>query len=66
MPLPTGLKESNQERVEGDGVTPLAGGHVVSCLRAQDVKEHAKSLKRVTVSHHWLEDVLYQVSAYRM
>ncbi len=44
MRPPTGCEESNKELVEDDGVTPLAGGHAVLCLRLLDVKGPTKSL----------------------
>ncbi len=44
MPPPTGCEESNETLVEDDGVMPLAGGHVVPCLRLLDVKHPTQSL----------------------
>ena len=52
--------------VEGNGVTPLAEGHVMSCLRSLDVRDPTKNLGKMTVSHHWLEDMLCHASAYWM
>ena len=53
MPPPIGCKGSNKELVEDDGITPLAGGHVASCLRMLlDAKGPRKSLRKTTVSHH--------------
>ncbi len=66
MPPPIGCEESNKGLVEDGGVTPLDGGHVVSCLRRWDVKDPAESSWNTMVSHHWLEDMLYRASAYRM
>ncbi len=44
MPPPSGCEESNKELVEDDGVTPLAGGHVVLYLLLLDVRDPTKSL----------------------
>ena len=44
MPPPSGCEESNKEHVEEDGVTQLAGGHVVSCLHLLDIKDPPKHL----------------------
>ncbi len=43
MPPPIGCEKSNKELVENDGVTPLAGGHVVSRLGLLDVERPTKS-----------------------
>ena len=51
MPPPIGCEGSNKELVEDDGITPWAGGHVVSCLRLLDVKDPAKNSWRTTVPH---------------
>ena len=66
MPPLIGCEESNKELAEDDGVTPLAGGHVVSCLRQLDVKNLTKSPWKMMVSRHWLEDMLCHASAYWM
>ncbi len=57
MPPPIGCEESNDELVEDGGVTPLAGGHVVSCLRLLDVV-YDKHWQKTTVSYLWVEDML--------
>ena len=63
MPPPAARKRSNKELVEDDAVTPLAGGHVVSCLRPLDVKSPTKDLWKTAVSHHWMEVMLCHASA---
>ncbi len=50
MPPPMGCEGSSRELVEHDGITPLAGGHVVSRLCLSDAKEDTKSSRKVTVS----------------
>ncbi len=66
MPPPTGCEGSNAELAEGGGATPLAGGHVMSRRRLLDVEDPTKNLWKMTVSHHWLEDMLCHASAHWM
>ena len=66
MPPPAGCEEPNKELVENDGVTPLAGGRVMSCLCLLDVKDPTRNLCEMTVSNHRLEDMLCLASAYWM
>ena len=66
MPPPIGREGSNKELVEDDSVTPLAGGHVVSCHRRLDVKNLTKSLRETMVSHHRLGHMLCHAPAYWM
>ena len=51
MPPPVGCEGPNEELVEDDGVTPLAGGHVVSHLCLLDVKDPANGLWKTAMSH---------------
>ncbi len=56
-------EESHARLMEGDGVTTLAGGRVMPCLRTSDAKDPTKNLCKMTVSHHLLEDMSCHASA---
>ena len=66
MPPPIGYEGSDNELVEEDAVGPLAGGHILLCLRLLDVKDPTKSSWKMTVSHHRLKDMLCHASTYWM